>query len=73
MSYCMTFYRTENALNNHLAECKENEAVRNTFTEQDYLQYTKWFYKNKVPFTIYCDFEAYNIISNPNTNNILYE
>ena len=61
---CMTSFSSEQALKNHLNNCQENEAVRNTFPKEDYLKFNKWFYKNKVPFTIYCDFEAYNVIGN---------
>ena len=56
----MTSYRTHDALINHKKFCQDNEAVNNTFPKKDYFTYNKWYYKNKVPFTIYCDCEAYN-------------
>ena len=31
------------------------------FQKKIILEYNKWYFKNKVPFTIYCDFEAYNV------------
>jgi len=70
---CMTSFRTKQALNNHLVNCQQNEAVRNTFPKEDYLEYNKWHYKNKVPFVIYCDFEAYNVKITDKCNNNLFE
>ena len=58
---CMTSFRTKEEMNRHLENCQQNDAVKNTFTKEDYLVYNKWYYKNKVPFIVYCDFEAYNV------------
>jgi len=66
---CMTSYRKKEELVNHKKFCENNEVGGNTFPKNDYLTYNKFYYKNKVPFTIYCDLEAWNRpINNDNEN-----
>ena len=69
---CFASFRTENKLEEHIEDCKENPEERAEFHKDEYLEFNKFHYKNKVPFVIYGDFEAYNKLSNPNTKNLIY-
>ena len=43
-----------------LKMCEEHKAVEITYSHNDYHQFDKWCYKNRVPFTMYCDIESFN-------------
>lgn len=66
---CLTSYSTQNALNNHLIECKNYDSSKVTFSKDEYLSFNKYHYKNKVPFTIYADFESWNKVLNNEVSN----
>ena len=47
--------QTEDALDRHLELC--NNTGKRTFYRDDYLKFDKFFYKNRVPFAMFYDFE----------------
>ena len=49
-------FRTEDALNKHLE--MSNDTGRRTFHTNEYLNFDKFHYKNRIPFPIYYDFEC---------------
>ena len=68
MSYsclnCLTSYSSEQKLENHKLMCEEHKATKITYSHNDYHKFDKWCFKNRVPFTMYCDIESFNTESN---------
>ena len=56
---CCVSFRTEDALNKHLVLCNTQKNIgRRTFHKDEYLQFDKFHYKNRVLFAMYYDFEC---------------
>ena len=68
MSYpclnCLTSYSSEQILENHKLMCEEHKATKIIYSHNDYHQLDKWCFKDRVPFTMYCDIESFNTESN---------
>ena len=64
MSYpclnCLTSYSSEQILENHKLMCEEHKATKIIYSHNDYHEFDKWCFKNRVPFTMYCDIESFN-------------
>ena len=58
----MTSYSHQNVLEKHMELCENNEVSKVTFHHEQYLTFNRQHYKNRVPFSIYADFESYNIL-----------
>ena len=53
-------FRTEAVRSLHHDICVLNKPTRAVFHRDEYYKFDKWYYKNRVPFIVYADFEAYN-------------
>ena len=53
------FY-SQNVLIEHYKQCLDHEDGKATFPKEEYESFKHFNYKNKVPFTMYADFEAWN-------------
>ena len=62
---CCVSFQIEDPLNKHSELC--NNTGRKTIRRDDYLRFDKFYYKNSVPFAMYCDFDC--IIKDSNTSN----
>ena len=60
---CLQGFRREDTLIKHQTICYDNEHCKTIMPEpgKNILEFNNHHFKNRLPFAIYCDFEAYNI------------
>ncbi|CAC5378564.1 unnamed protein product [Mytilus coruscus] len=60
---CIQGFQREETLEKHKKICKDNEPCRTIMPEpgKNILEFNNHHFKNRLPFVIYCDFEACNI------------
>ena len=60
---CLQGFRREDTLIKHQTICYDNEHCKTIMPEpgKNILKFNNHHFKNRLPFAIYCDFEAYNI------------
>ena len=61
--HCLHGFRTKEALENHKEDCLNQNLCKVKMPKKgkNILEFKNHHYKEKLPFTIYCDFEANNI------------
>ena len=64
---CLVSYSSQNVLDAHQRICVEHKEAEATFPKDEYAYFKNYNYKNKVPFVVYADFEAWNKISEKTT------
>ena len=57
---CLNSFSSENKYKRHIENCNKEMTIELKFPEEDYFKFNKFGYQNRVPFTIYGDFETYN-------------
>ena len=70
---CLQGFQREDTLEKHQTICYNNEYCKTIMPEpgKNILKFNNHHFKNRLPFVIYCDFEAYNIplqTCDPNPN-----
>jgi hypothetical protein len=71
--YCLQGFQRKTTLKNHKEICFNHKHCKTKMPkkENDILKFTNYNYSEKLPFSIYCDFEANNIpiqTAQPNPN-----
>ena len=70
---CLCSFYSTSKLESHQRLCVEHKPSEATFPKDDYKYFKEYEYKNKVPFVVYGDFEAWNKVEllRPESNNSL--
>jgi len=70
---CLSSYRLDSALKTHQKFCLNHKECIATFPHEDYLEFNNFHFKNRVPFVLYGDFEAWTHKIVTNTAPIKYQ
>jgi hypothetical protein len=55
---CLNSFSSKTALFNHKFKCEEHEYCKITIPVNPKLEFTKYNFRNRLPFVIYADFET---------------